>query len=254
MRATRPSSMPAIWMAPAAARALLLPDRHHRSPTDESEVARCRSAERPGADHAVGGGATKLQAGAHPGRLGEFHTVGAVHHAWRAGRDVPGRLRLGVPDPAGSRLRRDRLRDDPRGAHHPARRASASRSELPLVERRFQGALGRQHPGRGHHRLQRQGQRRDQRGDPACSRDSAERGAARRRALHARRREHDQLRRRRSRIRRSSPLPGRWRCPYTASRITSSSSTRVTRGTTPSRIRSARAARETGPRRAPAAQ
>ena len=92
---------------PAAAPVPRLPERHHRPPADEGTVAGRRSAERPRADHAVGGGAKELQAGAHPGRLGESHRLGAVHHARRAGRDLPRRLRLGLPDPAGSRVRRD---------------------------------------------------------------------------------------------------------------------------------------------------
>ena len=153
--------------------------------------------------------------------------------AWR---HLPGRLWLGLPDPAGARLRRDRLRDDPRGAHDPGGRASASRSELPLVERGSRGHWEGIHPGRGYHRLQTtRATSRRERGDPACSRDSAERGVTRRRATSRVSMRTRSITTSSSRIRRSSPLPGRSRCPYTASRMTSSSVRVSSRGTTPSR-------------------
>jgi hypothetical protein len=37
-------------------RSFFLPERHQRSEADESKIARCRSTERPRADHALGGG------------------------------------------------------------------------------------------------------------------------------------------------------------------------------------------------------
>ena len=59
--------------------------------------------------------------------MGIPHPVGAVHHARHSGRHLPGRLQNRLSDSADARLRRHPLRDDPRGANHPARRAAAPR-------------------------------------------------------------------------------------------------------------------------------
>ena len=93
--------------------------------------------------------------------------------------------------------------------------------------------------------VQRQGHCRDQRRHAACSGDSAERGAPRRRALHACRREHDQLRRgdRGSEGLHRSVESGD--AAARGNRITSSSSTRVMRATARFRTRSAAGARAT---------
>ena len=104
IKATTRSSMPAISMAPAAAPApsAFLTDTAGRQLTKATSLVvdppNGRVPIMPWAERDA-----KLQAGAHSGRLGEFHAVGAVYHSRRAGRDLPGRLRLGVPDPAGSR-------------------------------------------------------------------------------------------------------------------------------------------------------
>ena len=78
----------------------------------------------------------------------------SLHHARAPRIDDAGDLRQLVPDRAGPGLRRDPLRDDPRDAHHPARRPPASHAEDPQRDGRRPRPLGRQHAGRRDHQFQ----------------------------------------------------------------------------------------------------
>jgi hypothetical protein len=107
---------------------------------------------------------------------------------WRSGRDLPGRLRLGLSRscrvPATSRIVYEMIHE---ARIIPLDGRPHLGGRFPLVERRFEGPLegntlvvditGYNDKGTG----------RDQRRHAACSSDSAERGTARCRALYARR-------------------------------------------------------------------
>ena len=58
--------------------------------------------------------------------------MGALHHARRAGRHVPRGLQQRLRDHADPGLRDHRLRNDPRHAHHSARRPAACRCDIRL--------------------------------------------------------------------------------------------------------------------------
>ena len=125
-------------------------------------------------------------------------------------------------------LRRDPLRDDPRGPGHPARRPRGGARRHPPVFGRCAWALGGRHAGGRDHQLQRR-HRRDRQRPPAAD----ERRAAHGGALHAHRA-----------ATRSSTAPPwtdpkTWTAPWTVDvpararrRATASTSTRATRATT----------------------
>ena len=152
-----------------------------------------RPAERPGAGASGSRGDARLQPRQPDRFLAEPHPVGALHHARRARRHLPGRLRRRLPDPAIVRLRGDLLRDDPRGPHHPAR-PSAPAGRHPTVERRPARPLGGRHAGDRDDQLQRQGNHRHEHRHARHPRPPADRGAAPGGALHAVRAGHDRLR------------------------------------------------------------
>ena len=79
----------------------------------------------------------------------------SLHHARRARLDDAGDLRQLLSDRPGAGLRRDPLRDDPRDAHHPARRPAARRPKHPHLHGRRARPLGGQHAGRRDHQFQR---------------------------------------------------------------------------------------------------
>ena len=101
-----------------------------------------RSARRKGAGDEVGGRQARVRSRSRRRPLGAPDAVGAVHHARHAGGHVSGRLQQRLPVHPDAGLRRHRLRDDSRGAHHPARRPPARRREHPPVGRRLRAGTG----------------------------------------------------------------------------------------------------------------
>ncbi len=82
----------------------------------------------------------------HVQRLPRLHRHGAVRslpHARRARVDVPGHLQQRQRDLPDARLRRDPLRDDPRDAHHSARRPAARVPGDSLLHGRSREVTGR---------------------------------------------------------------------------------------------------------------
>ena len=102
-----------------------------------------RSAGRESPGHAVGRGEARLRPGASRGLVGARDALGAVHHARRSGRHVPGRLQQRLPDPADPGLRGDPLRDDSRSADHPDRRPSAPSRRTSVSGMATRAAVGK---------------------------------------------------------------------------------------------------------------
>ena len=151
------------------------------------------SARRAGADPAGGVGAARLQLRARERSLDPRDAVGALHHARRARRDVPGAVQQRLQHSPVARIRRDRLRDGPRRPRDPARRPAARRQGPHAVERRPARPLGGQHARHRDDQLQRQGDDRDERGNGAGARRRHERRDAPRRAHHAARQGHAEV-------------------------------------------------------------
>ena len=168
--------------------------------------------------------------------------VGALHHARGAGRHVPGAVQQRLSDRAGAGLRGDRLRDDPRSAHHSRSTAGRTSGRHHAVERRPARPLGRQHAGHRNAQLQRQGHDRHERRHRAATWRSAQRRSCTRRAVHASRAKTHRIRgddQRSEGVRRA--VEGRV-AAESRRRLLRCTSTRATRATTRCRTRSQQAA------------
>ena len=102
---------------------LLARRRGHRA-VDRSDVAHRRSAERTGADPAVGARHQGLQPGQQRRPLPAHERLGPLLVAGGAGVDAAGRLQQRLSDRADPRLRDHPARDDPRRPHHPDHRST----------------------------------------------------------------------------------------------------------------------------------
>ena len=128
-----------------------------------AHVADRRPAERQAAGAHAGRGRAAGGAGAVPprepariaGNLDGPERLRPLPHARHAGLHDAGLLQPQLPHPADARPRGDPRRDDPRHAHHPARRARPPGRAHPAVAGRFTGALGGQHAGRRDHEPER---------------------------------------------------------------------------------------------------
>ena len=95
--------------------------RWHEGVVHAPDVAGGRSTRRARAGPAVRRSETRRLRGAQRRQLRVHEPVGPLHHARHSRLDVSRRLQQRLPDHPDARLRHDRLRDDPRRPHHPAR-------------------------------------------------------------------------------------------------------------------------------------
>ena len=134
--------------------------------------------------------------GARRGRfVARSQLLGALHHAHAAHRHDPEHLQRKLPDLPDAGPRGGAHGDDPRGAHHPARRPPARRRRRPPVAGRQPRPLGGRHAG-GRNRALQQPARRRRAPAVAHHPDHAPgsgRHPAPRRALPHARCEHDRL-------------------------------------------------------------